>query len=78
MKGQSTTEGAEHALATIETIDDKCRYVCSCGARGMLVGSVAAARVDGGPKVPPIVLHAEDWTRGAHRWHAQRVSKGPL
>lgn len=70
MKGVSP-----HTIATIETDNHgQARYVCSCGVRGLFVRSVIAARLEGGPKHPPVVLEAEDWARGAHRWHALRAA----
>lgn len=74
MKTNNHVDIGEHVLATVESDrDGKCRYVCSCGTRGMFVGTITAVRVDGGPKKPPVVLEAEEWARGAHRWHVARA-----
>ena len=49
----------KHTLATVDTKDGQCRYVCSCKARGRWVTDL-----------PDAAWSADDRARNAHSYHA--------
>ncbi len=62
----------KHDLASVEFDNDqRARWVCSCGARGIFVGTLAVEKMlESGQKVQVPFALAEERARGAHHYHA--------
>lgn len=55
----------EHALATVETnAEEQCRWVCSCGSRGIFVGDIKTTSGD-------VVFTGDERANGAHKIHKE-------